>query len=109
MNSSQNLKDAQTKKVIQPKKFIVEKKIKKYSSFKVEFLNELSEINIICFRNNSEQVKLSSQDQKDEYISSYDSKFLQQYAIEQFLELVAREEQINFKNHFSCAGPDRDS
>ncbi len=34
-------------------------------------------MNIICFRNNGENVKLSSQDQRDEFVSTYDRKFLQ--------------------------------
>lgn len=62
--------------MIQPKKFIIEKKLKQYSSFKVEFLNELYDFNNICFRNNNEHVRLSSQDQRDEFVNAYDSKFL---------------------------------
>ncbi len=69
--------DLRQKKWFKVENLVLKKKIKQYSSFKIEFINELSKMNIICFRNNGENVKLSSQDQRDEFVSTYDRKFLQ--------------------------------
>lgn len=65
-------------------------------------MDELIEFNETCFRSNHQKVNMDDLNEKDDgFVNHIDSVYISQYAIEQLLELLAREDKIKFKDHFS--------